>query len=93
MKTDESHYDRLREDIVRELGKTCRKKVCGDDAFTIYHSHPEWVEEYAEWLVKLAVLHDVFVPGGYDPHRTAIAWMKEWPAERMETARGTARAA
>ena len=88
----ESEYESLRTDVIAELGRTCNSRKCGWRAFGSAHDHSSWVSEYAEWLVKLAVLSDLFYNDRATP-RSAAIWMRQFPPERLEEIHAQRRAA
>jgi hypothetical protein len=79
-----SVYDDLRTGVLENLRQTCSLDGCGELAFTTGHHHLRWAAEYAERLVKLALLTDALC-GGETP-RVPREWMRAHPAEKREAA-------
>lgn len=84
-----SRYEKLRDGIVLELGKSCHQGKCGHRAFT--HKHGEWASDYAEWLVRVAVLQDCF--GGGESYWLPSEMIIHHPPENLEALRADARTA
>lgn len=82
----DSIYETLRADVLRLMGPACRRSTCDELAFNPGHAHQLWAEDYAEWLVRLAVVLDCLDRHGDHP-RSAVGWIEQYPPKRRSECR------